>query len=92
VARCKLAPAQLCELETVLDAGPAAWGWDEGPVLDAGQDRRDRPPQVRDGLTPWRGWICCCTGSAGAFRSRRARRLSGTRRGSAGGGRRPGRW
>ena len=28
-ARCKLAPAQLRELETVLDAGPAAWGWDE---------------------------------------------------------------
>ena len=28
-ARCKLSPAQLRELETVLDAGPAAWGWDE---------------------------------------------------------------
>jgi len=28
-ARCKLTPAQLRELETVLDAGPAAWGWDE---------------------------------------------------------------
>ena len=28
-ARCKLSPAQLCELEAVLDAGPAAWGWDE---------------------------------------------------------------
>jgi transposase len=28
-ARCKLAPAQLRELEAVLDAGPAAWGWDE---------------------------------------------------------------
>ena len=28
-ARCKLAPAQLRELETVLEAGPAAWGWDE---------------------------------------------------------------
>src|SRR5436189_2752821 len=26
-ARCKLNPAQLRELETVLDAGPAAWGW-----------------------------------------------------------------
>jgi transposase len=26
-ARCKLAPAQLRELEAVLDAGPAAWGW-----------------------------------------------------------------
>src|SRR5881275_3713826 len=28
-ARCKLSPAQLRELETVLAAGPAAWGWDE---------------------------------------------------------------
>jgi transposase len=28
-ARCKLSPAQLRELEAVLDAGPAAWGWDE---------------------------------------------------------------
>jgi transposase len=28
-ARCKLAPAGLRDLEMVLDAGPAAWGWDE---------------------------------------------------------------
>src|SRR5918911_2371708 len=28
-ARCKLTAAQLRELETVLEAGPAAWGWDE---------------------------------------------------------------
>jgi transposase len=28
-ARCKLTAAQLRELETVLAAGPAAWGWDE---------------------------------------------------------------
>jgi transposase len=26
---CKLSPGQLRELETVLEAGPAAWGWDE---------------------------------------------------------------
>jgi len=26
-ARCKLAPAQVAELEAVLDAGPASWGW-----------------------------------------------------------------
>src|SRR5690348_3958586 len=26
-ARCKLTPAQLGELEAVLDAGPTAWGW-----------------------------------------------------------------
>jgi transposase len=28
-ARCKLSPAQVRELEAVLEAGPAAWGWDE---------------------------------------------------------------
>jgi transposase len=28
-ARCKLTPAQLRELEAVLEAGPATWGWDE---------------------------------------------------------------
>ena len=28
-ARCKLTPAQLAELEAVLDAGPAVSGWDE---------------------------------------------------------------
>jgi transposase len=28
-AKCKLTPAQLRELETALDAGPAVWGWDE---------------------------------------------------------------
>src|SRR5258708_39393320 len=28
-AGCKLTAAQLRELQTVLDAGPAAWGWDE---------------------------------------------------------------
>lgn len=28
-AKCKLTEAQLRELQTVLGAGPAAWGWDE---------------------------------------------------------------
>ena len=28
-ARCKLTPAQVRELEAVLDAGPAAWGWED---------------------------------------------------------------
>ena len=28
-AKCKLSRAQLAELETVLEAGPAVWGWDE---------------------------------------------------------------
>src|SRR6266516_5222159 len=26
---CKLSPAQVRELEAVLEAGPAAWGWDD---------------------------------------------------------------
>ncbi len=29
----KLTPAQLRELEVVLDAGPAAWGWQDQCVL-----------------------------------------------------------
>jgi transposase len=28
-ARCRLSPAQLEELQALLDAGPAAWGWAE---------------------------------------------------------------
>jgi transposase len=28
-ARCKLSPAELRELEAVLDTGPAAWGWQD---------------------------------------------------------------
>jgi len=28
-ARCKLSRAQLAELETLLEAGSAAWGWDD---------------------------------------------------------------
>jgi putative transposase len=28
-AKCKLSPAQLHELEAVLDAGPAVWGWED---------------------------------------------------------------
>ena len=28
-ARCKLNPAQLDELQPLLDTGPAAWGWDD---------------------------------------------------------------
>jgi putative transposase len=28
-AKCKLSPARLRELEAVLDAGPAVWGWED---------------------------------------------------------------
>ena len=43
-ARCKLAPAQLRELEAVLDAGPAAWGWPDQcwTLARIGELARDR--------------------------------------------------
>jgi hypothetical protein len=34
-ARCKLTATHLRELEAVLDAGPAAWGWDEDQCVQA---------------------------------------------------------
>ena len=88
-AKCKLTPAQVAELEEVLDAGRrlrATW-------ISAGRWRGSR---IRSGSgsgwsTRWRGWMCCCTGSAGACRSRRGGRRSGMRRRSPGGGRTPGR-
>jgi len=46
-ARCKLTLAQLRELEAVLDAGPATWGWaDQCWTLDRGAG----PRAVRGGL------------------------------------------
>src|SRR5438552_2278510 len=86
-ARCKLSAAQLRQLEAVLDAGTAAWGW---------ADQCWTLARVAEGgagsgwSTLWPGWICCCTGSAGACRSRLARRPSGTRRRSRPGRRRTG--
>ena len=89
-ARCKLTPAQVRELEAVLDAGPAA---------GAGRTSAGRWPGSRSWCgagsrwnTRWPGWMCCCTGSGGACRCRPGGRPSGTRRRSRGGGRRPGRW
>ena len=51
-------------------------------------------PQLRElaWSTPWRGWICCCTGSGGACRCPRGGRRNGMRPGSLRGGRRRGRW
>jgi putative transposase len=88
-ARCKLTPAQLGEPEAVLDAGPAACGY---------ADQRWTLARIAEqvwrwlgGSTRWPGWMCCCTGSGGACRSRPAGRPSGTRTRLPGGGRRPGR-
>jgi transposase len=43
-AHCKLSPAQLDELTTLLDAGPAAWGWTDqcwtlGRIAEVVQER-----------------------------------------------------
>jgi hypothetical protein len=87
-AKCKLTPARLPELEAVLDAGPAAWA---GPI-SAGR----WPASVgwsasgSGSSTRWPGWMCCCTGSAGACRSRPGGRPSGMRTRLRPGGRRPG--
>src|SRR5438132_6083984 len=48
-AQCKLSPAQVAELEAVLDAGPAAAGV-RGSVLDAGPGRRAGLAAVRGGV------------------------------------------
>src|SRR4051812_5779416 len=53
-ARCRLNPAQLDELQVLLDAGPAAWGWTDQcwtlPRIAAVV-----PSAVRGGLHPARG-------------------------------------
>jgi Homeodomain-like domain len=89
-ARCKLAPAQLRELEAVLEAGRprragriSAGRWRGSPMSSGGGSARS---------APWPGRACCCTGSGGACSSPPARPPSGTKRGSRPGGRRSGRW
>src|SRR3982750_422052 len=42
-ARCRLSPAQLDELQALLDAGPAAWGW---------TDQRWTLPRIAAGGAP----------------------------------------
>jgi hypothetical protein len=89
-ARCKLTPAQLGELEAVLDAGPGAWGWADQCRPWPGSASWSASGSGR--TTRWPGWMCCCTGWAGACRFPPAGPPSGTRRPSPRGGRRPGRW
>ena len=87
-ARCKLTPAQLAELQAVLDAGPAAWGWADQcwTLARIGQLVANGPGWT----TRWPGWTCCCTGSGGASRSRPAGPPGETRQPSPPGGRRTG--
>ena len=88
-ARCRLTPAQLGELEAVLDAGPAAWGWEDQCWTLAGS--ASWCGGSAGWSTPWRGWTCCCTGSGGACRCRPGGRPSGMSWRSPGGGRWSGR-
>jgi transposase len=90
-ARCRLTPAQLRELEAVLDAGPAVSGWDEDQCWTLARIAELVRRRFKVGYT-LAGWTCCCTGSGGACRFRPAGPPGGTRRGSPPGGRRPGRW
>ena len=63
---CKLSPAQVRELQDVLDAGPAAQG---------GEDQCWTLARITDviwrrfGEAPWPGRFCWCTGSGGACSS-----------------------
>ena len=75
-------------MEAVLDAGPAAWGWQDQcwTLARIGALVRERfgVDHTLAGLDVLR------TGSAGASRSRPAGRPNGTRTPSPPGGRRPG--
>src|SRR3954462_2764859 len=85
-ARCRLTPAQLEELQVLLDVGPAAWGWADQCWTLA---RIAAVVRERFGVdyTPCPGWICCCTAWGGACRCPPGARPSGTRSGSPPGGR-----
>ncbi len=89
-AKCKLSPAQLRELEMVLDAGPAASGWDEDQCRTLARIAGMIAARFRVDYTL--AGVDLLHRSGGACRSRPARPPSGTRRGSPPGGRRPGRW
>ena len=69
-AKCQLMPAQLRELETVLEAGPAALGWDEDQCWTLARIAEVIGSRFRVGCT-LAGWTCCCIGSGGACRSPR---------------------
>jgi transposase len=69
-AKCKLAPAQLRQLETVLDAGPATSGWDEHQCWTLVRIAEEIRSRFTVDYTPV-GLTCYCTGSGGAWRCRR---------------------
>jgi transposase len=87
-ARCRLSPAQLAELQLLLDAGPAVWGWaDQCWTLP----RIAEVVRTRFGVAyTLPGWTCCCTGWAGACRCPPGTPPSATRIRSPPGARSPG--
>ncbi|HEY6276834.1 MAG TPA: winged helix-turn-helix domain-containing protein [Streptosporangiaceae bacterium] len=75
----------------VLDAGPAAWGWDEDQCWTLA--RIAEVVRRRFGVDyTLAGLDLLLHGSGGVCRSRPGRPRIGMRRRSPGGGRRPGRW
>jgi hypothetical protein len=90
-AKCKLSAAQLRELATLLDAGPATWGWDEDQCWTLA--RIAEVVRRRFGAEyTLAGMDVLLHRSAGVSRSRRGGPPSATRRRSPPGGRRPGPW
>jgi hypothetical protein len=89
--RCKLSPDQLRELQRCWMPARLRGA---GMRISAGRwPGSPRSSAAGSGwTTPWRGLICCCTGSGGACRSRPGRLPSATRPRSPPGGRRPGRY
>src|SRR4051812_10614120 len=76
-AHCRLSPAQPQELQVLLDAGPAAWGWADQcwtlARIAAVIGERFGVDYTLPGL------VCCCTAWAGACRCPPGARPSGMR-------------
>jgi transposase len=90
-AKCKLSAPQLRALATLLEAGQAAWGWDEDQCWTLARITEvvDRRFGVEYTLA---GMDLLLHGSAGVCRSLPAGLPSATRRRSPPGGRSGGRW
>src|SRR5512146_3292489 len=87
-ARCKLSPAQLEELQALLDAGPGGAGPARaGPCPASPRSRINASAWT----TPCPDWICGSTAGAAACRSQPGRPPNAMRSRSPPGGRRPGR-
>src|SRR5215468_2681749 len=57
-APAKLTPGQVGEPAALLEAGPAAWGWDEDQCWSWPTSARWCAAGSR-WTTPWPGWTCC---------------------------------